>query len=52
MAKTGVVGAIEIRATGVVGMRAISIMVPAAVSSSSGISVVKKMYMQNDQRSH
>ena len=44
MAKTG--------AAGVAGMGAVGIAMSAAVSSSSGISVVKGINMQNDQRLH
>ena len=42
----------ETGAAGVVGMGAVGIAMSAAVSGSSGISVVKGINMQNDQRLH
>ena len=39
-------------AIGVAGIRAIGIMVSTAVLGFFGISVIKRMNMQNDQRLH
>ena len=42
----------EIGVAGMARMGAVGITVPAAASSSLGISVFKRMNMQNDQRLH
>ena len=47
MAKVGTVGVAEIDAVGVAGMGAVGIPMSAIISGSSGISVVRKMNMQN-----
>ena len=48
----GAAGVAETGAAGVVGMGAVGIAMSTAVSGSSGISVVKGINMQNDQRLH
>lgn len=52
VAKIGAIGVAETRAASVVGMGAVGITVFAATSGSSGISVVKRMNMQNDLSLH
>ena len=47
MAKVGTVGVAETDAVGVAGIGAVGIAMSAIISGSSGISMVRRMNMQN-----